>query len=120
MFAVAAIAGAITAAVGGGWGAQVIVVSGVALALLWFVRPPIVRRMHAGPDLKSGTAGLPGREGTVEHVVTDVGDGRVRIGGEEWSAVPDQPGRTIPTGARVVVVEIRGATAVVRPSQTEE
>ena len=119
MFAVAALAGMAAAAFGAGWGIQVIAFCVAALALLWLVRPSMVRRLHAGPDVKSGTAGLPGRHGYVEQPVSVAG-GRVRIGGEVWSAAPTDESASIAVGERVEIVEIRGATAVVRPSRTEE
>jgi len=43
--------------------------------------------------------------------------GRVRIGGEEWSARAYDPGLTIPTGTRVDVFAIEGATALVHPQE---
>jgi membrane protein implicated in regulation of membrane protease activity len=118
MLAIAALVGVIVDLLGGGWVVQVIAVSVAAVGLLAFVRPPIVRRLHAGPDVRSGTAGLPGKPGYVEEDVSVEG-GRVRIGGEVWSAQPSVEGDVIPAGSRVEVVEIRGATAVVRPARLE-
>ena len=118
MLAIAALAGVVVALTGGGWIAQVITVSVVAVGLLAFVRPPVVRRLHAGPDVRSGTAGLPGKPGHVEQEVSTSG-GLVRIGGEVWTAQPSVEGEVIPAGTRVEVVEIRGATAVVRPARLE-
>ena len=118
MLAIAALAGVIVALLGGGWILQVVVVSVAAIGLLWFVRPPIVRRLHAGPDVRSGTAGLPGKPGYVEEDVS-AESGLVRIGGEVWTARPSEEGPVIPAGARVEVVEIQGATAMVRPARLE-
>lgn len=118
MLAIAALVGVIVDLLGGGWIVQVIAVSVAAVGLLAFVRPPIVRRLHAGPDVRSGTAGLPGKPGYVEEDISVEG-GRVRIGGEVWSAQPSVEGDVIPAGSRVEVVEIRGATAVVRLARLE-
>jgi membrane protein implicated in regulation of membrane protease activity len=41
--------------------------------------------------------------------------GRIRIGGEIWSAAPYDETSTIETGQTVEVLQIRGATAVVYP-----
>jgi membrane protein implicated in regulation of membrane protease activity len=43
----------------------------------------------------------------------DVNGGRVRIGGEEWSARAFVEDQVIEPGARVDVVKIEGATALV-------
>jgi membrane protein implicated in regulation of membrane protease activity len=119
MIAVSALSGMIVAMVGGAWGIQVIAASATALALLMFVRPPMVRRLHAGPDLLVGAAALPGRTGYVEAEISAAG-GRVKIGGEVWSALPAVENERIVAGERVEVVEIKGATAIVRPAHLEE
>ena len=43
--------------------------------------------------------------------------GRVRIGGEEWSARAYDESLVIPPGATVDVIEIEGATALVYPRE---
>jgi membrane protein implicated in regulation of membrane protease activity len=43
----------------------------------------------------------------------DQSGGRVRIGGEEWSARAFMPDQVIEPGTRVEVVKIEGATALV-------
>ncbi len=43
--------------------------------------------------------------------------GRVRIGGEEWTARPYDPTITIPQGADVDVLAIEGVTALVHPRE---
>ena len=44
-------------------------------------------------------------------------DGRVRIGGEEWTARAIDDSLVIPAGATVDVLQIDGATAVVYPRE---
>jgi membrane protein implicated in regulation of membrane protease activity len=80
--------------------------------MLLLVRPNIVRRLHAGPELRTGVAALLGKEGFTVDEVT-VHGGQVKLGGEVWSARPYSEGATIPEGATVQVFEIRGATAYV-------
>lgn len=41
--------------------------------------------------------------------------GRVRVQGEEWSAQTGDPDQVCPTGVSVLIVDIRGATAMVQP-----
>jgi membrane protein implicated in regulation of membrane protease activity len=62
--------------------------------------------------VRTGTAALVGARATVLERVDSDG-GRVRIGGEEWTARPYTDGQVFEAGAQVEVAEIRGATALV-------
>ena len=84
---------------------------------LVFVRPIALRHLKQPPPLRTGTAALVGRTAIVLEEVTDQG-GRIRIDGEEWSSrtyVDDSP--AIPVGAKVDVMQIKGATALVYPRE---
>jgi membrane protein implicated in regulation of membrane protease activity len=111
-----ALLAALAAAVGLPFAVQVVVGVAVALVLLAVVRPAVVRRVRVGSATLTGAAALVGRDARVLETVTDVG-GRVRLGGEVWSArVKDPSGSvTILPGQSVRVLAIEGATAVVRP-----
>lgn len=112
MLAIGAAAGAITAALGGGPVAQVVVFAVVSTALIVVVRP-VAKRMRAErPELASGVDALKGQRAVVLERVDDHG-GRVKIGGEIWSARTLDVGDTYEPGSRVDVVEIDGATAIV-------
>jgi membrane protein implicated in regulation of membrane protease activity len=112
MLAVGALAGMLGAVLGLGVGVQVLLAVAASVGMLAAVRPGVVKRLHAGPDLVQGHAKLVGRQGVVVSEVTSEG-GRVRIGGELWSACAYDQDQVIEPGARVDVFEIRGATAVV-------
>lgn len=112
MLAVGAGGGAVAAAVGLALPLQVLVALGIAVGMLALVRPNVVHRLHAGPDLRTGHAALVGRRAVVVERV-DVSGGRVRLGGEVWSARAYDESSTISPGATVEVFEIDGATAVV-------
>jgi membrane protein implicated in regulation of membrane protease activity len=112
MLAVGAIAGAATAGVGAPLVLQAIVAVLVSASLLAFVRPSVVRRLHAGPDLRTGTAALVGSEGVAVDAISSSG-GQVKLGGEVWTARPYDDSAVIGEGARVQVLEIQGATALV-------
>jgi membrane protein implicated in regulation of membrane protease activity len=90
-----------------------IIASGAGLGLVL----PIARRhVKQPPLLRSGSAALVGRPARVLEEVT--GDrGRVRIGGEEWSARAYDETLVIPVGHAVDVMEIEGATALVYPRE---
>jgi len=79
-------------------------------------RPMIVRKMHqGGPELKTGSAHVIGRTGTVVKEIHPDGGGSVRLNGELWTARPYDEVSTIEPGTRVEVMSIDGATAVVYP-----
>jgi membrane protein implicated in regulation of membrane protease activity len=114
MMAVGAGAGCLVAALGFDVWVQVIVAAVVAVAMLSFVRPNIVRRVHAGPTIHTGPQALVGQSGLVLERVTPL-TGRVRLRGEVWSARSVDESVSIEPGATIGVAEIDGATAVVYP-----
>ena len=58
------------------------------------------------------------RSGTTRLIVkVTAHDGRVRIGGEEWSARAYDESLVIPVGTTVDVIQIEGATALVYPRE---
>jgi membrane protein implicated in regulation of membrane protease activity len=115
MLAVGATGGAVTAALGGGLAAQVVVAAAVSIAMLALVRPSLIARLHQGPDLVLGTGKLVGQRGTVTQRMTGLTVGQIKLAGETWSAAPYDESLTIEPGVTVEVFEIRGATAYVHP-----
>jgi membrane protein implicated in regulation of membrane protease activity len=107
-----ALAAALAATLGGGAAAQLIVfiVGSAASALV--LRPLARSHLRMPAQLRTGTAALVGAPATVLQRV-DRDGGRVRIGGEEWSARTYMDDQVIEPGARVEVVKIEGATAIV-------
>ncbi len=112
MLAVGALAGMATAFVTDAFVAQALVAAVVSVALLGVVRPSLARRLHGGPELTLGHDRLVGERALVTEEISSHG-GRVRLGGEIWSAAAADDS-TIAAGVAVEVVEIRGATAYVR------
>lgn len=84
----------------------------VSLGLLGLVRPVARKHMNAPMALRTGAERLVGEEAVVIAEVTDR-DGRVKLGGEVWSARAFGDGETFEPGTRVRVLEIDGATALV-------
>lgn len=111
--ALAAGAAAVAAALGAGsvWSAVVFILG--ALASLGFLRPVARRHVHLPAISRTGTDALVGRKALVTRRVDAVGGGRVRIGGEEWTARPYLDGQSFEEGQTVDVVQIEGATALV-------
>jgi membrane protein implicated in regulation of membrane protease activity len=83
---------------------------------LGVARPFAMRHLRHPPLLRTGTAALVGRTGYVLEEVSEHG-GRVRIGGEEWSARPYDETLVIPAGTKVDVLQIEGASALVYPRE---
>jgi membrane protein implicated in regulation of membrane protease activity len=83
---------------------------------LGVARPFALRHLRHPPLLRSGTAALIGRPAVV---VEEVGphSGRVRIGGELWSARSYDETQVIPAGKTVDVMHIEGAIALVYPRE---
>ena len=99
---------------------QIVLALATALGLLALIRPNMVHRLHAGPTLRTGAEALIGQRGFVLEPLSHVAPGRVKIGGEVWSAKPYDEDDQIETGAAVDVVSIKGATAyVLRTHQLE-
>jgi membrane protein implicated in regulation of membrane protease activity len=118
LLAVAALAAAAVAALGLGELAQFVTFAVVAVAGLVVIRPLVSRQLRPryGPQHRFGVAALVGRQARVVQEVTGQA-GRVRIGGEEWSARAYDESLVIPAGATVDVIEIEGATALVYPRE---
>ena len=81
-------------------------------ALALAIGIPAVRAMY-GP-VATGVEGMRGKEGVV--VTSEGRSGMLRYGGGLWGYSAAEP---LAPGDRVSIVEIRGLTAVVRPSARE-
>lgn len=92
---------------------QLVCACTVALLLLLLVRPWIKNRFN---PRGSATGSVQGNVGKSARTLTavDPTSGRVKIGGEVWSARSESG--YIPEGLEVIVVDIDGAQAVVRSS----
>ncbi len=95
--AVAAVLAAVVAALGAAVEVQLALFVAASTATLVFLRPIARRHMHTPMRLRTGTAD----------------GGRVKIGGEIWTARPFDEEQAFETGARVEVLAIDGATALV-------
>ena len=107
----AVVAGAV--ALGGlGIAVQLIVFIVGTVASLAVLRPIARAHIKIPPLLRTGTAALVGAKATVVQRV-DADGGRVRLGGEEWSARAYLDDQVLEPGTRVEVAKIEGATALV-------
>ena len=116
MIAVGALVGALAAIASFPVAIQILLAAGSSAAMLALVRPNLVKRLHSGPDLVTGTRKLLGQKGIVTEELSAHHPGRIKIAGEIWSACPYDDNLTIAPGATVEVFEIRGATVYVHPT----
>jgi membrane protein implicated in regulation of membrane protease activity len=112
MFAGGALAGSITAGVGGSLFVQVVVAIVATVALLGGLRPVVKRHLMRDPTLATNSERLVGEEAVVLSEV-NAHDGRVRLMGGEWSARSYDKSQVLPAGTVVRVMKINGATAEV-------
>lgn len=112
MFAIGAGLAAVVSGIGGPLWLAIAVFAVVSLLLLVVARPPLAQRLHAGPTLVQGHAANIGRSAVVVAPV-DHDDGRIRLGGEIWSARTSDHTVRFEIDQEVQVVRIDGATAVV-------
>jgi membrane protein implicated in regulation of membrane protease activity len=110
--AVAAAAAAIVALAGAGLAAQWVVFIAASLGTLLVLRPIARRHLRTPASLRTGTAALVGSRAVVLERV-DGNSGQVRIGGEVWTARSYDEDDAFEPGARVEVMKIDGATALV-------
>jgi membrane protein implicated in regulation of membrane protease activity len=110
--AIAAVAGAVASLLGAPLWLQLIVFAGSSFASLGLLRPIARRHLSMPHAIRTGAAALVGAPAVVLQRV-DSNGGRVRIGGEEWSARAYMPDQVLEPGVQVEVAEISGATALV-------
>jgi membrane protein implicated in regulation of membrane protease activity len=110
--ALAAVAAGVAALAGVGGALQLVVFIACSVASLAVLRPLARRHIHLPEISRTGTDALIGKRALVLQKV-DVNGGRVRIGGEEWSARSFLEDGVYEPGERVEVVKIEGATALV-------
>lgn len=115
-FAIGALAGAIASASGLPLLAQVLLAVVVALISLFGLRPFVLRFLHRGGPVTTNVDSLVGVDAVVLERV-DARDGRVKVGGEVWSARSLRPDTSFEPGTDMTVVRIDGATAIVDRSE---
>jgi len=110
--ALAAGAAALADLLGAGAVGSLVVFIACSIASLAFLRPVARRHVRLPALSRTGTDALVGRKAVVTRTVDGVG-GRIRVGGEEWSARAYLDGTVLAEGQTVDIVQIEGATALV-------
>lgn len=112
MLGAAAVGTAGVAALGAPLWLDAVVFAALSGGLVLLARPALKRRLEQGSTVQTNVNALIGARATVESTV-DAQDGRVRIGGDVWSARALDETQVLETGRTVTVMEISGAVAVV-------
>src|ERR1700748_2247145 len=98
--ALAALAATVVAAAGGGIWVQIIVFGVGSFAALGLLRPIARKHVTMPRAIRTGAAALEGARAVVLQPVNSRG-GRVKIGGEEWSARSYMPDEEFDVGTEV-------------------
>jgi len=120
MLAAGAVIGMVAALLGLPVVVQILAALAASTAMLAFVRPAFVKRLHGGPELSLGHGKLVGTRGLVTEEITGLAPGRIKAGGEIWTALPYDENLRIAPGETVEILQIKGATAYVHPVATLE
>ena len=81
MVAVGAFVGALAALASLPLALQILLAAGSSAAMLALVRPNLIKKLHSGPDLVTGTGKLVGQQGVVTEELSAHHPGRVKVGG---------------------------------------
>lgn len=115
----AALAASGASALGAPVGVDVAVFALASAVLVLLARPALRRRLlRGGPDgeVNAGTRALLGARAEVVEPIRGQEPGTVRIAGALWTARALDEGEVLGAGDAAVVVDVRGATAVVAGS----
>lgn len=117
MLAGGAIAGGTAALLGAPWWLCLIIACVVSGLLLFALRPYLLKSIRTrGELIETNVMALVGHAARTLSEVNEYA-GRVKLNGEVWSARTPDGSPEIPEGADVVVLKIRGATAIVTPEE---
>jgi membrane protein implicated in regulation of membrane protease activity len=120
MLAAGAVIGMVAALLGLPFVAQILLALAASVAALALVRPTVLKRLHSGPELSLGHGKLVGTRCLVTEEITGLNAGRIKAGGETWTALPYDENLRITAGETVEILQIKGATAYVHPVATLE
>ena len=110
--ALAAVLAAVSALAGAGAALQIVVFTLASAGSLLLLRPIARRHLHTPAQIRTGTAALIGERAVVIDRV-DANGGTVKLKGEIWTARTYDEDEVLEPGARVHVMKIEGATALV-------
>ncbi|MDE0573218.1 NfeD family protein [Demequina sp. B12] len=115
MLAAGALAGGAAALLGAPFWLSMVIACLVAGLMLFTLRPWLLKSIRARSELvETNSAALVGTEARTLDRVSE-NSGRIKLGGEVWSARTRDDAEPIDEGQDVTVIDIKGATAIVAP-----
>ena len=119
-FSIGAVFACVADALGAGMYLQLGIFAACSLGSIFFVRPFALRFLHRGEEARVSNAdALLGRKGFVVEAVKADGYGRVKIDGDVWKAVTNEP-QDIPEGQTVRVVSRESTIITVETAVSKE
>ena len=112
-FAGGSVAALISGILGAEFWLQFIIFLCVSIVLIAFTRKIFIKKLGIGNN-KTNTMTLIGERGKAMSDINFDGAGRVRVGTQEWSAMPQNDDDVIKAGADVEILEIKGVKVIVR------
>ncbi|WP_061962008.1 NfeD family protein [Demequina flava] len=120
MLAAGALAGGAAALLGAPFWLCMVIACVVAALMILTLRPWLLKSIRARSVLvETNSAALVGEDARAVDEVTEF-RGRIKLGGEVWSARTRDDAEPISEGTDVTVIEIKGATAIVEPEKKGE
>lgn len=113
-FVAGALAAFVASLFGAGIGVQIGVFVLVTAVLLIFTMPA-ARRLLKDSRQATNSDRIIGHDAIVTEDIDNIkGTGQIKVMGSVWSAKSEDDNKTIPSGSKVIVNEIRGVKAVVK------
>lgn len=113
MCAGGALAGGTVSLLGGAWWLAALVACIAAGLLLFALRPFLLKSLRERtPLIETNVSALVGKDAKTLTEVTEH-QGRIKLGGEVWTARTEEGAKAIPDDTVVKVLRINGATAIV-------
>ncbi len=98
---------------------QITVFLVLSIAMLLFTRPLAVKKLKLG-KVKTNSDRMVGMKGIVQIPVTNENPGQVKVGGQIWTARPDDKDHSYEAEEQVEVVRIEGVTIIVaKPADSD-
>lgn len=117
-FAAGALAALIAALLDMTIAVQIVVFLAVSVCLLIFTRKIFVEKLKAGAE-KTNADALVGEKAIVVSPIRPYKVGQVKVGGQIWSAVGENPDEEFAVDQLVKVKAIEGVKAIVAPAEEE-
>ena len=98
---------------------QIVIFLVLSIVLFIFTRPVALKKMKHG-NVKTNSDRLIGMTGLVTETVSTDNPGQVKVGGQIWTARPEQPDLIFEKGQSCVIMNIVGVTVLLAPDTSSE